>query len=328
MNKTTTMKKIPLLEKKDFGMLVGDCFEFIIQNFLRYSKGFAVLVLPPLLVIAGLMIPVMNGMIGLLKTVSDTGRFDLSIFASFSFEVMMLIVLFVLFMLLSVLQNTYSYQYMLLYEAKASPAEITVQELWEGVKSNFSFMLKSMLWFLGIFILFLFVSFGFIICVSVATKMKGLAIILMLGWFLFYMYGALAVMFFFFVRLRERTDPIAALRRCFSLIYGRWWRTFGCVFLLALLIGVAQAILLTPLQSMSGMSTYPYSRINHFKVEFPPLFAYVYAVSVVVSIYLSGLTSFAICLNYYNLVSLTEPEPIVIAEPTPPSSETSDSEPV
>jgi hypothetical protein len=53
----------------------------------------------------------------------------------------------------------------------------------------------------------------------------------------------------------ELKGPWRSLGRSWSLTRGHWWRTFGVVLLVAVIIGVVSSVLTTPLSMVSGLTT-------------------------------------------------------------------------
>jgi hypothetical protein len=156
------------------------------------------------------------------------------------------------------------------------------------------------------------VSVGLIVFISAMIGSKILVGLFIFAWVIFYVYMILPIMLFFFVRIRERQGPIDALVRCFRLTYGHWWRTFGGVFLIAIIALVLQSICLAPLTTMAGTSAFPYTMSRHYDLNamLTPLFGITQGVAVLVSVFFSAFTGFVICLNYYSLVSLTDGDAI------------------
>ena len=305
------MKKIPLLEKKTFGTLLGDSLEFIIQNILGYSKAFLIIVLPPLIVVATMLAFMYNSFINTVINMSETRHFDMTMLAPFWSLMSLMFVLFILILSVSVLQYTVLYRYMMLYETMDDPASITIAELWDGVKSSYGRMLASFFWLLAVILLFLLVLTAVFGTIMVLLHSVALNILVGLGCIIFYLYVAVAASMFLLVRMRERLGLMDALTRSFRLTSGHWWRTFGLFLLIGILSLVTQYILLSPLSSIVGASTFPYTMSHHYDLSAmrTPWFGIIQAVSVVISIYISVMTGFAVCINYYSLVSVTDAPP-------------------
>lgn len=52
----------------------------------------------------------------------------------------------------------------------------------------------------------------------------------------------------------EQRGAFSAIGRSWSLIRGHWWRTFGIVLLVSVIVGVIASVITTPLSLLSGLS--------------------------------------------------------------------------
>jgi hypothetical protein len=99
----------------------------------------------------------------------------------------------------------YGYLVRCLRPAGAEPTPITPGEVWAVVKQHL---------------------------VSTFFSLWGLGIIVVLGFFFFFLPGyylAVALSLFFIVRVVEGTGFFATFSRCLYLIKGKWWSTFGLI---------------------------------------------------------------------------------------------------
>jgi hypothetical protein len=75
--------------------------------------------------------------------------------------------------------------------------------------------------------------------VSTFFSFWGLTLVIMVGFFVFFfpgMYLGIALSLFFIVRVVEGTGFIATIGRCLHLTKGKWWSTFGLIFIMTLLL--------------------------------------------------------------------------------------------
>jgi hypothetical protein len=93
-------------------------------------------------------------------------------------------------------------------------APVTVADVWEVVKRKF---------------------------VGTYLSSIGLTLTLGVGFIFFFIPGIylmVALSLFFVVHTLEDTDFISTISRCLSLTRGKWWSTFGLIFIMALMIGM------------------------------------------------------------------------------------------
>jgi len=77
--------------------------------------------------------------------------------------------------------------------------------------------------------------------VSTFFSLLGLGLLVLVGFFVFLIPGvylSVALSLFFVVKLVEGGDFATTLSRCLSLIKGKWWSTFGLIFMMLLLVGL------------------------------------------------------------------------------------------
>jgi hypothetical protein len=93
-------------------------------------------------------------------------------------------------------------------------APVTVADVWEVVKRKF---------------------------VGTYFSAIGVTLIVMAGFIFFFIpgiYFAVALSLFFVVHTLEDTDFISTISRCLSLTSGKWWSTFGLIFIMCLMVGM------------------------------------------------------------------------------------------
>ncbi len=176
----------------------------------------------------------------------------------------------------------YGYLVLCLRPAGAAPTPITPGEVWAVVKRH---------------LLVTFFSFW------------GLGIIVALGFFFFVLPGyylAVALSLFFIVRVVEHTNFFDTVGRCLSLTKGKWWSTFGLIFIMTLLIYV----LMFALSMIFGL----------LRVAIPSAFLPTVEPGQISTIFVVALTVFftivtfliyppillALAFQYFNLVERSE----------------------
>lgn len=297
------MEKMKLLRKRDFGTLLNDSITFTFQNFGRYTKSFLYIVMPPItLMVVGVFFMYLS-----IGKHSGSASFTSSTPPGLDKIFILLPVLlaaFVLIIFVSLVHTLLSYQYMLLYENKEDPAQITVSEIWARIKADIFTLLGA---YMGLMILIIvavliMAAITYILyTTSGSSVLSGLFVFIM---FFAWAYLSVALSNYFMIILRERCGVSDALRRCFILIKGNWWRTFGMMMVIGLLTYIFQMICLLPftvvnvINSMHNITT---QGLHAKPVTGGPLYAITQAVSMAVGFYFSVFMSFAICINYYSL---------------------------
>jgi hypothetical protein len=141
---------------------------------------------------------------------------------------------------------------------------------------------------------------------SGSRVLSGLFIFIM---FFVWAYLSIAMSNYFMIIIREKVGVVEALRRCFILIKGQWWRTFGVFIVITILTWVLHIVCLLPFTAINVISKIHSISANGLQAASATdgtLSAITQALSMAVSFYLSAFMSFAISINYYSLVENTD----------------------
>ena len=299
-------KKIQLLTKRDFSAILNDKVEFLGRNFIRYSKAFIYFIMPQILLMMAIVtyfihefIKVLAG-IGSIRTMHT---FDIQLISS---SLAMVFVLVILFSIVYMMQNLLCYEYIFLYESKDDPSEITMEGLWQNIRDNILFMFTSYLGYLFVALIFAAVNAAFIYAVAMAVPVLG--VLLIFGLFLVWIYLGIPISMFFIVRLRERLGIFESFARCFQLVKGNWWRTFGILIIVAISSYIMQAVVVAPLSIINTVASMHriFQSPQDPTAMFTPLYGITQAVSMAVGVYFSAILCFTISINYYSLVESTD----------------------
>ena len=299
-------KKIQFLKKKDFGAVLNDTVEFTRRNFTKYSKAFLYFIMPQILVMMGIVTYFMNEFskfLGGIGTIRNRQSFDWEMISS---SLALGLILMVLFLIVYMIQSLLCYEYVLLYDSKDDPSEITLEELWQKIRDNIVLMITSYLGYF--FVVFVFIAMNGAFLYYVAKAIPALAVLLGFVLFFVWMYLGIPTGMFFIVRLRERLGIFESFRRCFQLIKGNWWRTLGILIIAGIVSSIMQAVIVAPLSILNAVATF------HRMVQssqnpsgmFTPLYGITQAVSMAVGIYFSAILCFTISINYFSLVENTD----------------------
>lgn len=176
--------------------------------------------------------------------------------------------------------------------------EIQVRDVWRGIKAHFIPVLYS-----GVGVL--------VICV-LATLLLILPGI----------YVSVALSLFIIVMVREDIGFVETMERCFYLVKGNWWPTFGFLLVVVLIQGVLGFVASLPAVILYIM------RILHLPGGENDLLLVIASIlSTIVNLLLYILTITAVAFHYFNLVEIKEgiglleqvhnigkPEPVAITE--------------
>jgi hypothetical protein len=233
------------------------------------------------------------------------------------------------FTLTLLILTTYGYLLLCLNRTDES-VEIEVSEVWAVVRRRFVGTLLANFGLVAVLLAACAPLVGVVFLMQVAGPFIGLLLpVLYLG--LFYVMFALSL--FHIIWVREELGFFATLRRCFYLIWGKWWSTFGLLFVMGMIIGIMSIVFFIP-QSFLNVSTLLTPNST------PPNGLLVVATNTLSSmalIMLYPLLFLALAFQYFNLVERKEGEglralvgrigqPAVAAQPYAPDRYRADEE--
>ncbi|KAA3439942.1 hypothetical protein [Rufibacter hautae] len=269
--------KDPLIEfrlERDLGQKLNTTFTFLRQNFRPLFKCILLFVVPFAL-LAGIFSGIYQGIqLDELSGAVEYGSMGAYTFAQTVNSAHYWVSLFfslVSFVLLSLTIYSYMLQYM------QHRGQVDSAQVWEGIKSNFIPVLYS--------------SVGVILISVLATLLLVLPGI----------YVAVALCMFALVMLHEEVGFLDAVERCFYLIKGYWWPSFGFLLLLALLQGIIGFV-----ASLPAMALY-ILRIFHLPGgDSDVLLVVATGFTTFISLLLYALTLTGVAFQYFDLVEKKE----------------------
>lgn len=133
----------------------------------------------------------------------------------------------------------------------------------------------------------------------------GVSLVIMLGFFVFFfpgIYLSVALSLFFIVRVVEETGFAATISRCLSLTKGKWWSTFGVIFIMIVLLyllilglSMVMGVLQAGLHGAFGTTTQPGQISSVFVVALTLFFT-------IITFLLYPPVLLALAFQYFNLV--------------------------
>lgn len=290
---------------RDFSSKMNATFEFIKQNWKSLGKATLLIAGPPVF-IASLVMGSYFGDMFNLSTVGNPEK-TIELFSSPSFW-MQFILAMVLLVLSSVMSIATINNYILLYE-ELKTNEIPTALIWDRVRKTIWTYLGTVIYFFFTFTAFcvlIMIPMGVFSTLSPALTVLG-AWIFMVAIF----YLMVSVSLTFIIRAYEGIGFFDALGRSFKLVKGKWWSTFGLIFILYFIMMIISYIPIFPLYIIMGVSalhnisTDPTA--NPLESEgLSTVTMVLMALYYMIQLLLSALPNIGIAFQYFNLVERKE----------------------
>ena len=126
-----------------------------------------------------------------------------------------------------------------------------------------------------------------------------------------FMYLGITLSLFFVVRTQENLSIGAAFSRCFELIKGKWWSTFGLLLVMGIIQAMAGWIVMIPYYILIFVMGFSgefdmLSDAENLSMTIVTVTVVFYALNFIVSLLGSMLSYVALAFQYFNLVELKE----------------------
>lgn len=296
---------IPFQRQRDFSNKMNATIEFIKQNFSPLFKSILFIAGPPVLLSSLLIGSFIGELFGIQQSVINDPTSVQSYFTSASFWIPLLL-FFVFAFISGVITLATIYNFIILYDEKKSN-EIEVSEVWERVRQTFWKYAVSILLFsllaIGVYVALILVMFIF------STISQGLIFLGALGMIVAMFYLIFSSSLTFIIVAFEKKEFFSALARSFYLVRGKWWSTFGLIFILYMIMGIVSYIPMIPFyvilftQSLHSVETQsiadPTATLGVWTTVFFTLY---YLIQMI----LSTLPHIGIAFQYFNLVEMKE----------------------
>ncbi|RYU78002.1 hypothetical protein [Hymenobacter persicinus] len=198
------------------------------------------------------------------------------------------------------------YGYLVLRLEKTDPTEpVTVREVWALVRSRFWGALAS---FFGLALVMIVAVLGMATVLGLLSYLlqgnPALVFFVIFALYIGMAYIMVVLSLFFIVQLRERTGFFATIARCFSLVWGKWWSTFGLIVVMLLLL----VMLIVVVYGLTSLISSPFAATP---TQSPTALARVLSVvaaclNSVAMLALYPLLFLALAFQYFNLVERKE----------------------
>lgn len=254
-------KVVELRRSRNFGDILNVTFEFLRQNIRQLTKAILFISGPPMLVAAAIFGTSFGSLLG------SFGGYDAP-YGSIGALFLGLGVFMIAAMLMYAVVN----EYVVLYAARGQPVEVS--EVWMAIRQDFMMILVT--------------SIGSIIIVAL-----GFVLLIIPGIWL-----ATVLSIILMVRIEERLDFGQAISRCFELVRGNWWFTFGVSMVMGIIAGFVGYVFQIPLLILTGVSGF----VAADSVALLTI-AIVIAtmVGVIGRLMVNSLQTLAVAIQYYNL---------------------------
>lgn len=298
---------IELQRARDFGKKINATFEFIKQNFKPLTKSL-LLIAGPAILIGSLMIgSFMGDFMGLtLANAAGGGNPEAlsKYFLSFSFWAQ-IVLMFVFFIVSTIMSISTMNNYILLY-GKNRTNQIAVQDVWDKVRGSLGIYIGSTL------LMFLMAVVGVIALVLVialfSVASPVFSVLGMFAGFGAFIYIMISVSLTLFIQTYEGLGFFDALSRSFKLVRGKWWSTFGLLFVLSLIGSTIAYFFMIPYYVVV-MTTAIHKVSSPLTAEAGPskiLIMSSFTLYNAANLLLSSLSNIGTAFQYFNLVELKE----------------------
>jgi hypothetical protein len=296
-------RAIELHQVRDFSRKVSATFEFLKQNFLPLGKSLVFIAGPAILLstiftgdfYAGLATSGMQQNTYVAEWVTSSG-FWLQILGIVAFSILAGV------FIVSVINN-----YVKLYDEKKTN-QIEVHEVWLRVRQTFGQYLATTILCVGVmFVAYLIIVFIGVMLFQGSLVSGFVAIFIFMAGFC---YLAFTLALVFPIRSFERVGFFTALSRAFYLVYGKWWSTFGVIFITWLIAYVMSFIFILPVYIIQAIQELHATDLSSFdttpnagqRVTYQIL----YSLSFVINFLGQTLPLVAALFQYFNLVERKE----------------------
>ncbi len=286
---------------RSFDQILSATFTFLRIVFKPFFKSLIVIAGPVLLVtgvIYGLAYSSLINMMGHMP------QFDANDINSILLLYVQFGIVFILAMIAALLAWTASNSFIILYTDSRGIAP-TLGEVWRRTRQSLLRVIGTglALWLMSA------TAFGILIVIGVLMSgdRPSILFILLIAFVIipFSIYASVSLSPIFFMRMQEPIGLFEAIGRCFKLIRGYWWQTFGILFLMYIItiaisygMAIPQFILIGIRAAVADESAGPL--ISILLVVFTAL---TFIASQFIS---SSLFNVAVALQYYNLVERKE----------------------
>ena len=296
---------IELHRTRDFSRKLNATFEFIKQNFKPFGKSILFIAGPCVLVASLLLGSFMKDVMSLsvANGLGSNSGFEnqfLSVNYWLTISAMILFYLLSTVMALATINS-----YIVLYGEKKTN-QIPFSDVWARVRTQLWTYLGSIF----LFALVVTVVGGVIVGLGVAlmAASPAIGVFYFIAAYIGFIYAIVGSCFTFIIQSYEKLGFFEALTRSLKLVTGKWWSTFGLLFILSMVVGVMSYVIIIPFYVITFISAF--HEIEGTPGTVSPIMAIVSTISITLyyatQMLLSTLPHTGIAFQYFNLVELKE----------------------
>jgi len=291
------MEKLVLREIRDIGDSISTTFRFIGRNFKPLLEVFAFYLAAPILILSVIMgigtMQVTSTLASLIADPTANPDFATDMILK-QFTNPLILIGFVLSIIIMTVFTTVIYKAMSLYDA--NDGIINVPDIKKELAQD------SIRVFFGTLILFLFLLIAGA-CIGLVSSLFGdfspfVAILLLVAPMI---YATIAASLVYPIMIEEKHNVIIAIQRSFSLVFNNWWRTFGFLFLISLILFMVLIVIRMPLSFIFG-ALLPLIGFENIGISAGITAAFMTAINYVIYLFFYV----ALGIWYYNLVEQKE----------------------
>ncbi|MCA8831269.1 hypothetical protein [Hymenobacter pini] len=308
MRHLTFTKPSDFLRERNFSQKIEASFDFIRVHARPLARVLITLVLP-LALLTGIGLGLMQGellsSVGSMARRSRLGRYSDSLPAVFTSPSLWLTLLGS--MLLLAMLHLVVYGYIVLQAEPNRTGPVTPTEVWQLVKARFLGLVGSYIGLIALFMVSMMVMGALLGLISVffgaVLGATWAGIVVILGLYAAMGYVMVTLSLYFVVWLRERRGFFGSIKRCFELIWGKWWSTFGLLVVMFIMLWLILVLVLVAL-SMVGL---PFTELMSGQTtEVSPLVRVLFiaysGLQTLLTLAFYPLLMTAISFQYFNLV--------------------------
>lgn len=299
-------RAINLHQTRDFGRKMNATFEFVRQNFKPLGKAILMIAGPPVLLASVLLGSFFKDILTASFNAGRGGGDTLELFTSFSFwSQILLMIVFVIVSTVATIATINNF--IKLYDERQTN-QIPVADIWQRVRETFWMYLGTAIQLTVLLIVF---YVGVIVFVSLLSDGGGLAVFGVIVMMFVMVYTFIGTSLVFIIRTYEGIGFFDALARSFRLTYGKWWSTFGLLFILYLLVMIISYIFMIPGYIIMFVVAFHDASSNQATIDNPAttvgmITAVMMTLYYMVQMLMYALPNVGIAFQYFNLVERKE----------------------
>jgi hypothetical protein len=319
------LSAIHLQRARDFSNKLNATFVFARQNFKGLFTSIVYIAGPPVLIVSLLLSSFMGEFIKLVAGAAVNRGELTSYFTTTSFW-LQLTVMFVFMIVSYVAIIATTNNYIILYDEKKTN-DIGVHEVWLRVRETLGMYFVTAILF-GV----LFIAAYLLVLIPIAVLSSISPVLLFFGVifaFVAIIYAAVASSLVFAIRAFEHKGFFNAIRRSFYLVQGKWWSTFGLVFILSFLVAVISYVFSIPasiIQNVTILHDVKAGQFNEPRGTVGTIIFILNSLAYICQLLLYLLPTIGLAFQYFNLVELKEAKGLMkdlgnLGQPPPPPTQ-------